>query len=55
MATHTSVLAWKSPWTEEPGRLESGGGGGHKDSVMTECCTALRFQSELSDGLAVSG
>ena len=21
MATHTSVLAWRIPWTEEPGRL----------------------------------
>ena len=23
MATHSSTLAWKSPWTEEPGRLQS--------------------------------
>ena len=22
MATHSSVLAWKSPWTEEPGGLQ---------------------------------
>ena len=21
MATHSSILAWKTPWTEEPGRL----------------------------------
>ena len=21
MATHSRILAWKSPWTEEPGRL----------------------------------
>ena len=21
MATHSSILAWKSPWTEEPGGL----------------------------------
>ena len=21
MATHTSILAWKIPWTEEPGTL----------------------------------
>ena len=21
MATHSSILAWKSPWTEESGRL----------------------------------
>ena len=25
MATHSSILAWKSPWTEKPGRLESTG------------------------------
>ena len=25
MATHSSTLAWKIPWTEEPGRLESMG------------------------------
>ena len=25
MATHTSVLAWKIPWTEEPSRLQSMG------------------------------
>ena len=23
MATHSSILAWKMPWTEEPGRLPS--------------------------------
>ena len=23
MATHSSILAWRSPWTEEPGRLLS--------------------------------
>ena len=23
MATHSSILAWKIPWTEKPGRLES--------------------------------
>ena len=23
MATHSSILAWKVPWTEEPGRLQS--------------------------------
>ena len=23
MATHSSILAWKIPWAEEPGRLQS--------------------------------
>ena len=25
MATHSNTLAWKIPWTEEPGRLQSTG------------------------------
>ena len=25
MATHSSTLAWKIPWTEEPSRLQSMG------------------------------
>ena len=25
MATHSSILAWKIPWTEDPGRLQSMG------------------------------
>ena len=25
MATHSSILAWKTPWTEKPGRLQSMG------------------------------
>ena len=33
MATHSSILAWSIPWTEEPGSLQSIG---HKQSNMTE-------------------
>ena len=25
MVTHSSLLAWRIPWTEEPGRLQSMG------------------------------
>ena len=25
MATHSSIIAWKIPWTEEPGGLQSMG------------------------------
>ena len=25
MATHSSILAWRIPWTEEPGGLQSMG------------------------------
>ena len=28
MATHSSILAWKIPWTVEPGRLQPLGSGG---------------------------
>ena len=33
MATHSSILAWEIPWTEEPGRHSPWG---HKESDMTE-------------------
>ena len=33
MATHPSILAWRIPLTEEPGRLQSMG---RKESDMTE-------------------
>ena len=33
MATQSSILAWKIPWTEESGRLQSVG---HKESDTTE-------------------
>ena len=25
MATHSSIVAWRIPWTEEPGRLQTMG------------------------------
>ena len=33
MATHSSILAWRIPWMEEPGGLQSMG---HKESDMAE-------------------
>ena len=33
MGTHSSILAWKIPWTEEPGGLQSTG---RKDLDITE-------------------
>ena len=36
--THSSILAWKIPWTEEPGRYSPWG---HKESDMTEQLTLL--------------
>ena len=39
MATHSSILAWRIPWTEEPGGVQAKG---HKESDMTE--HALNFR-----------
>ena len=33
VTTHSSIIAWRIPWTEEPGGLQSMG---HKESDMTE-------------------
>ena len=33
VATHSSILAWRIPWTEEPGGLQSMG---HKESDTAE-------------------
>ena len=35
MATHSSTLAWKIPWTEDPGRLQSMGLQGVRDDWVT--------------------
>ena len=37
MATHSSTLAWKIPWTKEPGRLQSMG----SRRVGHDCATSL--------------
>ena len=39
MATHSSILAWKIPWTEEPGRLLSMG----SQRVRHDWATSLHF------------
>jgi len=44
MATHSSTLAWKIPWTEKPGRLQS------KDLNTTE---RLHFVSFLSPAILI--
>ena len=43
MAIHSSTLAWKISWTEEPGRLHSPWG--HEESDTTE---QLHFHFSLS-------
>ena len=45
MATHSSILAWRIPWAEEPGGLQSTG---RKESDMTERLHFTSLQSERS-------
>ena len=40
-ATHSSILAWKIPWTEEPGRLQSLG-------LQRDTTKRLHFHFSLS-------
>ena len=42
MATHSTILAWRIPWTEEPGGLHSPWG--HKELNMTERLTLLNLE-----------
>ena len=39
MATHSSILAWRIPWTEEPVGLQSMGSQSIKHNWATECST----------------
>ena len=41
MASHSSILAWRIPWTEEPGGLHSPWG--HKELDMTELLNTHKF------------
>ena len=34
VATHSSILAWEIPWTEEPGRLQSTGSQKESDTIL---------------------
>ena len=57
ITTHTSILAWRIPWTEEPGQLQSMGSqsqtrlsGWHthtleawKDAALTMACPACKW------------
>ena len=47
MATHSSILAWKMPWTEEPHRLQSTSCRVGHDRVTTHTCTCF-FQHSRS-------
>ena len=49
-ATQSSIPAWRIPWTEEPGRLQSMGSqrGGHEESDTTERLSRSPCSVELT-------
>ena len=50
IATHSSTLVWKIPWTEEPGRLQSMG---CKELDTTERLHFTSLSSPTRDGTCV--
>ena len=46
MAAHSSILAWRIPWTEEPGGLQSMG----SQRVGHDCVTNFLFFLSFSEG-----
>ena len=48
MATHSSILAWRIPWTEEPGRLQSMG----SQRVGHDWATSIHFTGLLESVVA---
>ena len=50
VATHSSVLAWRIPWTQEPGRLQSTG---HKESDTTERLRFHALEKEMATNSSV--
>ena len=55
MATHSSTLAWKIPWTEEPGRLQAMGSqrAGH-DGATSLSLSYVRLRFRVTWYLSVS-
>ena len=49
MATHSSILAWKIPQTEEPGRLQSIGLQRIGHDRVTECMRILHQNAGFSN------
>ena len=45
MATHSSILAWKIPWTEEPGRLQK------SQTWMSDFTFTFTFMAESEEEL----
>ena len=50
METHSNILAWKIPWTEEPGRLQSM----RLQRVRHNWAISLTFPKRLLIGISIS-
>ena len=48
MAIHSSTLAWKIPWTEEPERLQSMGSQTVRHDCICVCVCSVQFSSVQS-------
>ena len=55
MAIHSSVLAWRIPWTEKPGGVQSMGLQRVGNNLVTNTFTfvTLSFRMVLFDGITV--
>ena len=51
MATHSSILAWRIPWTEEPGGLHSMGSPRVRHDLVAEHMFIGLCKEEGQDGL----
>ena len=47
MATHSSILAWRIPWTKEPGGLESMGMQRVRHDWAAHTHTHIQFKKDL--------
>ena len=50
MATHSSILAWKIPWTEEPGGLQSMGLQKSQTQLSDKATTTIRERKNIKKG-----
>ena len=50
MATHSSILAWKIPWTEEPGGLQSMGSQKSWTRLSTQACMLQQGERRQATG-----
>ena len=55
MVTHSSILAWKIPWTEEPGELHAMGSQRVRNDLVTEHMSTCKYTSHFFIHSSISG